>query len=87
MITNYASCTREVKSRFPWQNQHSTGRKTSFLQQIELNLRKKLVNCYIWSIACYGVEAGTLRKIGQKYLESLIFGAGKRWRRLFGQIV
>jgi hypothetical protein len=34
----------------------------------ELNLRKKLVKCYIWSIAIYGAETWTLRKEDQKYL-------------------
>jgi hypothetical protein len=54
---------------FPWQNQHPTGRRNYSLQQIGLYLRKELANCYIWGIVCYGVETGTLRKLGQKYLE------------------
>jgi hypothetical protein len=33
-------------------------------------LRKKLVNCYVWSIDLYGSEIWTLSKLGQKYLES-----------------
>jgi hypothetical protein len=28
------------------------------------------VKCYIWSIALYGAETWTLRKLNQKYLES-----------------
>jgi hypothetical protein len=35
-----------------------------------LGLRKKLFNCYIWSIALYGAETGTLRAVDQKQLES-----------------
>jgi hypothetical protein len=37
---------------------------------LDLKLRKKLVKCYIWSIAFYGVETWTLRAVDQKYLES-----------------
>jgi hypothetical protein len=37
---------------------------------LDLNLRKKLVKCYIWSIALYGAETWTLRKVDQKYLET-----------------
>jgi hypothetical protein len=37
---------------------------------MELNLRKKLVKGYIWSIALYGAETWTLRKVDLKYLES-----------------
>jgi hypothetical protein len=38
--------------------------------QLDLNLRKKLVNCYIWSIAFYDAETWTLQKVDQKYMES-----------------
>jgi hypothetical protein len=31
---------------------------------------KKIVKCYIWSIALYGAETWTLRAVDQKYLES-----------------
>jgi len=35
-----------------------------------LELRKKLVKCYSWSIALYGAETWTLRAVDQKQLES-----------------
>jgi hypothetical protein len=44
-----------------------------------LNLGKILLTCYIWSIALYGTETRTLRKIGQKYLESFEIWC---WRRM-----
>ena len=31
-------------------------RKTHFNSKLELNLRKKLVKCYMWSPALYGAE-------------------------------
>jgi hypothetical protein len=46
---------------------------------LNLNLRKKLVKCYIWSIALYGAETWTLRKIDKKYLESFEMWC---WRRM-----
>jgi len=33
-------------------------------------LRKKLVKCYIWSMALYGAETWMLQAADQKYLES-----------------
>ena len=45
-------------------------KETLFRQKLDLNLRKKLVKCYIWSMALCGAETGTLRKVDQKYLES-----------------
>jgi hypothetical protein len=34
-----------------------------------LELRKKLVKCYIWSAALYGAEIGTVWGVDQKQLE------------------
>jgi hypothetical protein len=40
-----------------------------FTSTLDLELRKKLVKCYIWSIALYGAETWTLRAVDQKHLE------------------
>jgi len=37
---------------------------------LDLELKKKLVKCYVWSIALYGAETWTLRAVDQKQLES-----------------
>jgi len=44
--------------------------KTLFTNKLDLNLRKKLVKCYIWSIVLYGAESWTLCKAEQDKLES-----------------
>ena len=41
--------------------------------------RKKLVKCYIWSIALYGAETWALRAVEQKQLESSEMWC---WRRM-----
>jgi hypothetical protein len=45
-------------------------KKNLFTSKLDLNLRKKIVKCYICSIASYGAETWTLRKVHQKYEES-----------------
>jgi hypothetical protein len=55
-------------------------KKNLFTSKLDLNLRKKLAKCYIWSITLCGAETWTLRKVDQKYLESLICDAGEEWR-------
>ena len=46
-------------------------RKISLLiSKLNNELRKKLVRCYVWSIALYHSKTCTLRKLEQKYLES-----------------
>jgi hypothetical protein len=71
MITNDARCTCEIKSRIAMAKAaFKKKKKTLFTSKLDLNLRKKLVKCYIWSTALYGAETWTLRKVDQKYLES-----------------
>jgi hypothetical protein len=60
MITSDARCTREIKSRIAMAKAAFNKKKNLFTSKVELNLRKKLVKCYIWSIALYGAETWTL---------------------------
>ena len=45
-------------------------RKILLSSKLDLNLRKNLVKCYIWSTAVYGAETWTFRRVDQKHLES-----------------
>jgi len=45
-------------------------KKTPFISKLDLNLRKKLVKCNIWSIALYDAKIWTLRKVGRKCMDS-----------------
>ena len=60
---------------------YRAGKITYFLNRkiLDLELRKKLVKCYIWSIALYGAETWTLRAVDQKHLESFEMSC---WRRM-----
>ena len=51
-------------------------KKNLFTSTLDLNLRKNLVKCYIWSMALYGAETWTLWAADQKYLEMWC------WRRV-----
>ena len=54
-------------------------KKNLFTNKLDLNLRKKLVKCYVWIMALYGAETWTLRATDQKRLESFEIW---RWRRM-----
>jgi len=54
-------------------------KKTLFTSTLDLNLRRKLVKCYILSMSLYGAETWTLRAADQKYLESFEMWC---WRRM-----
>ena len=62
-------------------------KKTLFTSKLDLYLRKKLVKCYIWSMALYGAETWTLRAAVRNTWKVLKCGAGEGWRRLVGPIM
>jgi hypothetical protein len=65
---NDAGCTCKIKSRINIAKAAFKKKKKLFTSKLELNLRKKPMKCYIWSIALYGAETWTLQKADQKYL-------------------
>ena len=77
-LTNDGRCTCEIKSRIAMAIA-AFNKKSLFTSTFNLNLRKKLVKWYIWSMALYGAETWTLRAAGQKYLESSEMWC---WRRM-----
>jgi len=54
-------------------------RRALFTSTLDLELMKKLVKYYDWSIALYGTETWTLRAVDQKHLESFEMWC---WRRM-----
>ena len=43
-------------------------KRALFTSTLDLELRKKLVKCYIWSIALYGAETWTIRAVDRKHI-------------------
>jgi hypothetical protein len=82
MLTHDARCTREIKSRIAMAKAALNKKKALFATKLDLNLRKKLVKCYIWSIAFYGAEIWTLWKVDQKYLESFEMWCLRRMEKI-----
>ena len=79
MLTDDGRCTCEIKSRIAMAKATFNKKKNLFTSKLDLNLRKKLVKCYVWSMALYGAETRTLRATHQKRLESFEMWC---WRRM-----
>jgi hypothetical protein len=67
LITHDAKCTCEIKYRIVTAKA-TLNKKDLFTSKLDLNLRRKLVMCCIGSMAFYGAETWTPRKVVQKYL-------------------
>ena len=61
LLTDNGRCTCEIKSRIAMEKAAFNKKKNLFTSKLDLNLRKKLVKCYVWSMAVYGAETWTLQ--------------------------
>jgi len=79
ILTNDGRCTCEIKCRIAMAKASFNKKRTLFTSTLDLELRKKLVKCYVWSIVLYGAETWTPRAVDQKHLESFEMWC---WRRM-----
>jgi len=57
-------------------------KRTVFTSTLDLELKKKLLKRYVWSIALYGAETWTLRAVDQKHLESFEMWCLRRMEKI-----
>ena len=60
----------EIECRIATAKAALNKKRACFTSTLDLELRKKLAKCYIWSVALYGAETGTVRAVDQKQLEN-----------------
>ena len=72
ILTNDGRCTCEIKCRIAMAKAAFNKKTTLFTSTLGLELRKKLVKCYVWSIALYVAETWTLRAMDQKHYNGLL---------------
>jgi hypothetical protein len=84
MLTNDGRCTCKIKSRISMAKVTFNKKRAFLTSKMDLKVRKKLLKCYILSVALYGAETWTLRAVDQKHLESFEMWY---WRRSTGPIM
>jgi hypothetical protein len=82
ILTNDGRCTYEIKYRIAMAKAAFNKKRTLFTSTLDLELRRKLVKCYVWSIPLYGAETWTLRAVDQKHLESFEIWCLRRMERI-----
>ena len=78
-LTNDGRCICEIKCRIAMAKAAFNKKRALFTSTFDLELTKKLVKCYIWSIALYGAETWMLWAVDQKHLKSFKMWC---WRRM-----
>ncbi|KAJ4446720.1 hypothetical protein ANN_13417 [Periplaneta americana] len=74
----YLGCT--ISSNISCCQEERLNRKRSvFCGLLEKDLRKRLVKCFVWSVALYGTETWTLRRSEEKRIEAFEMWL---WRRM-----
>jgi hypothetical protein len=79
ILTNHGRCTSEIKRRIAMAKAALNKKRTLFTSTLDLGLRKKLVKCYVWSIALYGAETWSRWAVDHKHLGSFEMWC---WRRM-----
>jgi hypothetical protein len=87
ILINDGKYTCENKLRIAMAKAAFNKKRTLFTSTLDLELRKKLVKCYVWNIALYDAKTWTLRAVDQKPLEILKSGAEGGWKRSVGLIM
>jgi hypothetical protein len=82
ILTNDGRGTCGMKCRIAMAKAAFNRKWTLFTSTLDLKLRKKLLKCYVWSIAIYGAETWTLRAVDQKYLGNFELWCWKRMEKI-----
>jgi len=86
-MLNDGRCTHEIKSRIAMAKAAFSKKKNLFTSKLDVNLRKKLIKCYIWSMACMVLKLGRFEQQIGNIWKVLKCDAGEGWRRSVGPIM
>ena len=81
-ISSDMSCNQEVKMRIAIAKEAFNRRKNVFCGPMDIGLRKRLVKCFVWSVALYGAETWTLRRNEEKRLEAFEMWTWRKMERV-----
>ena len=59
-ISSNMNCCQEVKQRIEMAKEVFNRKRSIFCGPLEKELRKKIVKCFVWSVALYGAETWIL---------------------------
>jgi exonuclease III len=79
LLTEDWRCEKDVRARIGIAKEAFTRMKRVLCGSLDLELRKRLAKCFVWSVLLYGAETWTLREHEKKKLEAFEMWM---WRRM-----
>jgi len=56
LISEDGYCTKSIEAELRWQRKYSREKKKLFTGKMNLELKKRISKCLVWSIALYAAE-------------------------------
>jgi len=79
LISEDGYCTKEIQSRIEMAKKVFMERKKLFTGKMNLELKKRIMKCLVWSVALYAPEMWTLTQTDRRRLEAFEMWI---WRRM-----
>jgi len=70
LISGDGYCEKEIVSRIGMAKKIFHDKTKLFTGKMNLELKKKIIKCLVWSVATYAVKIWTLREIDRKKIEA-----------------
>ena len=78
-ISSNMNCCQEVKQRIAMATEAFNRKRSIFCGPLEKEPRRRLVKCFVWSVAFYGAETWTLDGMSKSDWKNLRCGYGEGW--------
>lgn len=79
LIAEDGYCEKEIRARIAMAKAAFERHNTLFTGCIRLQLRKRMIKCFVWSVLLYGSETWTMRKADRKRIDAFEMWI---WRRM-----
>ena len=79
IITQEGNCSKEIKSRIAQGKVAFERERRTLTGKLKMELKKRFVKSFIWSVALYGSETWTIKATDKKHLEAFEMWI---WRRM-----
>ena len=79
IVSSDGYCEKDIRSRIAMGKQAFTNKRRLLTSTLNLDLKKRIIKCMVWSVALYGAETWTMTQADRERLEAFEMWI---WRRM-----